>query len=256
MSGEVAKNHAEGDVDLVVRQRFFRRQNSGVLVEVGAAGPDFLSISAMYRKMGWTVFSIEPNPVFCALHRERGFDVLEYACGDHDEDEVDFSVVTSHGNQWEGGRVSYESLSSLGIKESYTEFASGADVRTIKVKLRRLDTILRTHAKDLAQIDLLTVDVEGWELEVLDGLNFQIYRPRVMVIENIFRDKKYRAYMRAKGYKLWRCIWPNDIYSASGVSILDPHAYDLSLWINRQWKRFLRIPSRLRRMFGSATAAS
>ncbi len=256
MSGERATNHAEGDVDLVVKQRFFRQQSSGVFVEVGAAGPDFLSISAMYRKMGWTVFSIEPNPVFCELHRAQGFDVLEYACGDHDEDGVDFSVVTSHGNKWEGGEVSYESLSSLGIKESYTQWASAADVSKIKVNLRRLDTILRTHAKNIDHIDLLSVDVEGWELEVLNGLDFQIYRPRVLVIENIFRDKKYRDYMQAKGYKLWRCVWPNDIYATGGIGFWEPHAYSLSLWTAHQWKRFCRIPARLRRMFGSVAAGN
>jgi FkbM family methyltransferase len=251
MSSEEATNHGEGDVDLLVEQRFFRNQNSGVFVEVGAAGPEFLSLSAMYRKMGWTVFSIEPNPVFCELHRERGFDILEYACGDHDEDGVDFSVVNSHGARWEEGEVSYESLSSLEVKESYKALSSAGDIRKIKVNLRRLDTILKTHAKNIGHIDLLSVDVEGWELEVLNGLDFHMYRPRVLVIENIFRDKKYRAYMRTKGYKLWRCIWPNDIYATDGVSFWDPHAYSFSLWTTHQWKRFLRIPARLRRIFGS-----
>jgi hypothetical protein len=57
--------------------------------------------------------------------------------------------------------------------------------------------------------------------------------------------------MRTKGYKLWRCIWPNDIYATDGVSFWDPHAYSFSLWTTHQWKRFLRIPARLRRIFGS-----
>ena len=248
MSGEVSASRVEGDVDLVVLQRFFPKQNSGVFVEVGAAGPDFLSISAIYRKLGWAVFSIEPNPAFCELHRAQGLNVLEYACGNRDEDDVDFCVVKSHGAKWEGGEVSYESLSSLGIKDSYAQLASAADVQKIKVKLRRLDTILRTHAKDVAHIDLLSVDVEGWELEVLDGLDFQRYRPRVLIVENIFRDNKYRAYMRAKGYKLWRCVWPNDIYAIDGVGFWEPHAYNLSLWINHQWNRLRRIPARLRRI--------
>src|SRR5271165_2783567 len=110
---------AEGDVDRKVRARFFPDQASGVLVEVGAAQPDYLSVGASYRDLGWDVVAIEPNPEFCELHRARGHDVLEYACGDHDEDDVDFSVVNSHGAAYRGGQVSYEAWSSLGIKDSY-----------------------------------------------------------------------------------------------------------------------------------------
>jgi FkbM family methyltransferase len=244
---EKALNHAEGDVDKIVRQRFFPGQDSGIFVEVGAARPDYLSISALYRSLGWTVIAIEPNPAFCELHRSRGYEVLEYACGDHDEDGVDFCVVNSHGTQYEDGEVSYESLSSLAIKDSYANASSNLDVSKIKVNLRRLDTILRTHAPNLKHIDILSVDVEGWELEVLEGLDLATYRPRVMVIENLFRDKKYRAYMRSKGYRLWRCLRPNDIYTDEAVGFLERYGYSLYQWIWRRWNRIRRFALRLRR---------
>jgi FkbM family methyltransferase len=245
MSGEKAVNHAEGDVDGIVRQRFFPRQNSGVFVEVGAARPDYLSVSALYRSLGWSVIAIEPNPAFCELHRKRGYQVLEYACGNHDEDAVDFCVVNSHGIQYENGEVSYESLSSLAIKDAYANTSSNFDVSKIKVNLRRLDTILATHASDIEHIDILSVDVEGWELEVLEGLNFERYKPRVMVIENLFRDKKYRAYMRARGYRLWRCVRPNDIYTNESVGFTERYGYSLYQWIWRRWNRIRRFASRL-----------
>lgn len=248
MISEKAVNHAEGDVDRIVRQRFFPQQNSGIFVEVGAARPDYLSISALYRSLGWSVIAIEPNPAFCELHRRRGYQVLEYACGNHDEDGVDFCIVTSHGIQYESGEVSYESLSALAIKDSYASLSSNLDVSKIKVNLRRLDTILGTHAADIKHIDILSVDVEGWELEVLEGLNFQMYRPRVMVIENLFRDKKYRAYMRAKGYSLWRCVRPNDIYTNEAVGFWERYGYSLYQWILRRWNRIRRFASRFRRL--------
>jgi FkbM family methyltransferase len=246
MNSEKALNHAEGDVDKIVRQRFFSGQDSGILVEVGAARPDYLSISALYRSLGWTVIAIEPNPAFCELHRKRGYPVLEYACGNHDEDGVDFCVVNSHGTRYENGEVSYESLSSLAIKDAYANTGSNLDVSKIKVNLRRLDTILRTHAPNIKQIDILSVDVEGWELEVLEGLDFESYRPRVMVIENLFRDKKYRAYMRAKGYRLWRCLRPNDIYTNEAVGFWESQGYSMYQWIWRRWNRLGRFASRLR----------
>src|SRR5215471_16226710 len=189
----VSVNRAEGDVDKLVQRRFFPNQNAGVFVDVGAANPEYLSVSALYRSLGWKIIAIEPNPVFCEMHRKRGHDVLQYACGDRDEDEVDFCVVDSHGAPYENGQVSYESFSSLAIKASYARIRPQMDVETIKVKLRRLDTILQTHAPDVERVDILSVDVEGWELEVLAGFDFRKYRPKVLVIENLFNDRAYRT---------------------------------------------------------------
>jgi FkbM family methyltransferase len=210
------KNRAEGDVDKIVRRRFFPGVGHGrVFVDVGAAGPDYLSIGALYRSIGWRVIAIEPNPIYCEAHREKGHEIYEYACAARDEDNVDFVVVDSHGAEYKKGQVSYESFSSIAIKDSYAALKDNLDRKTIKVSLRRLDTILKTHAPDIDRIDILSVDVEGWELEVLDGLSISRYRPRVMIIENLFDDEKYRSYMRNINYVLWRTIFPNEVYVSS-----------------------------------------
>jgi FkbM family methyltransferase len=211
---DVSVNRAEGDVDKIVQQRFFPNQSTGIFVDVGAANPDYLSVSALYRSLGWKIIAIEPNPVFCEMHRKRGHDVLQYACGERDEDDVDFCVVDSHGAPYENGQVSYESFSSIAIKESYARIRPDMDVQKIKVKLRRLDTILQTHAPDIRRIDILSVDVEGWELEVLAGLDFTKYRPRVLVIENLFDDPAYRTRINGYGYVFCGFIFPNDVYVA------------------------------------------
>jgi FkbM family methyltransferase len=223
-------HQAEGNVDALVWDRFFPAETSGVLVEVGAAHPDYLSVSASYRKRGWNVISVEPNPEFCELHRAQGHEVLQYACGDHDEDGVDFCVVDSKGTTYRGGNVSYESFSSLSIKESNAELVgSELDVRKIEVDLRRLDTLLKEYAPSVSHIDVLAVDVEGWECEVLDGLDFEKFTPRVLIIENLFGDDEYRHYMRARGYELWRYIEPNDIYVASSeIGVVDKVTRSLS----------------------------
>jgi FkbM family methyltransferase len=211
----MSMNRAEADVDLYVRETFFPIQTSGIFVDVGAASPNFLSVSALYRSLGWTVIAIEPNPDFCELHRKAGQEILQYACGDHDEDDVEFSVVDSHGTQYANGSVSFESFSSLAIKDAYKNIRPDLDIKKIKVKLRRLDTILATHAPHVDQIDILSVDVEGWELEVIAGIDLQKYKPRVMIIENLFADEQYRANLRDKGYSLWTVRSPNDIYIRS-----------------------------------------
>ena len=206
--------NAEGNVDVIVRERFFPVDScNNVFIDVGAAKPEYLSISALYRSIGWRIIAIEPNPVFCELHQEKGYEVLQYACGTRDEDNVDFIVVDSHGANYHGGQVSYESFSSLGIKESYASLKpTNLDTKTIKVNLRRLDTILENHAPDIECINILSVNVEGWELEVLRGLGIAKYRPRVMIVENLFNDKEYKLFMANNNYMLWKRLPPNDVY--------------------------------------------
>ena len=116
---------AEGNVDLIVHDTFFRDRKTGVLVDVGAARPDYLSVGASYRSRGWRIIAIEPNPTFCAAHRALGYDVLQYACSDEDADEVPFFVVDSHGTPYLDDSVSYESYSSLGINGSYASLLTG-----------------------------------------------------------------------------------------------------------------------------------
>ena len=55
------QNHAEGDVDKYIRKKFFPTQTTGVFIDVGAANPNYLSISALYRSLGWTVIAVEPG---------------------------------------------------------------------------------------------------------------------------------------------------------------------------------------------------
>lgn len=207
---------AEGDVDRIVRDRFFRDQSSGVMVEVGAARPDYLSISALYRQAGWTVLAIDANPAYAELYQAKGYELLQYACAAEDADDADFTVVDSHGEGYKGGEVSFESFSSLGIRGEFATLKPNLDTRTIKVKVRRLDNILAKHAPSAERIDILAVDVEGWELEVLAGLSFARYQPKVVILENLFYAENYRRFMRERGYVLWRLIAPNEVWVHRG----------------------------------------
>lgn len=224
-------NRAEGDVDLQVFARFFAgTPTNGVMVDVGAARPDFLSVSASFRGRGWRVIALEPNPEFCEMHKRLGHEIYPYACGDHDEDNVPFVVVNSHEADYEGGKVSFESFSSLSIKDSYAALNPGMDVKEIRVALRKLDTVLAAHAEDVQEIDLVSIDVEGWELEVLEGLSFEKYRPKVIILENLFDDTAYVEAMSARGYTRWTHNHLNDVYVRRGFQ---------GTGLNRFWMPFL-----------------
>jgi FkbM family methyltransferase len=206
---------AEKEVDSTVYNNFFPNEGAGVLVEIGAARPDYLSIGSLFRDKGWRVISIEPNPIFASKHRELGHEIYEYACADADKEEVDFVIAEGKGLKYLGGEVTAESFSSLGIRGKYkdllTEVQEKYTLRTIKVKVRRLDTIL-SYLKNVTRIHVIAVDVEGWELECLKGFSFATLAPKVAIIENLFHDPRYVDFMKSFGYELWRVLEPNDVY--------------------------------------------
>ncbi len=207
---------AEDNVDLIVLKTFFPGRNDGVLVEVGAAHPEYLSISAAFRQKGWKIIAVEPNPDFCAIHKQFGYEVLEYACSDEDRDGVDFTVVDSHGVEYLGGKVSAESISSLGVKDEFVGFLKNlegrATTKIISVKVRKLDTILQTHAPEVSSVNVVCVDVEGWEIDVMRGMSLARFHPEVVILENLLKKQEYADYMAGQGYGRWLPIGHDEVY--------------------------------------------
>ena len=48
----------------------------------------------------------------------------------------------------------------------------------------------------------MSIDVEGGELKVLQGIDLNKYKIKIMVIENVFNDSKIFEYLKQYGYIL------------------------------------------------------
>ncbi|KAF3891261.1 FkbM family methyltransferase [Tolypothrix bouteillei VB521301] len=57
----------------------------------------------------------------------------------------------------------------------------------VQVPARTLNSILEQHI--IEKIDFLSLDVEGFELSVLQGIDFDKYRPAWMLVEARYRDE-------------------------------------------------------------------
>ena len=71
-----------------------------------------------------------------------------------------------------------------------------------------MDTIIKEA--NIKQIDILSVDTEGWELEVMKGLS--LLKPKLIMLENIFNEDSYRGYMIERGYWFDTRIGDSDVY--------------------------------------------
>jgi hypothetical protein len=114
-------------------------------------------------------------------------------------------------------------MSSLGFVggfvQQYEDWKAKTTLSSIKVSVRRLDTLLHTCEPKVERIDVLAVDVEGWELNVMRGLSIERYRPGIAIIENLFEDPAYDDYILPYGYERWRRLQFNDIYVRHGFGV-------------------------------------
>lgn len=182
--------------DEFIFKNYFKDYSSGTMVEVGSAGPEFLSQSNYFRSLGWRCICIEPNPKFVSQHIEVGNEIYQYACSNFNKNDVDFQIVDV-----KNGNISNESFSSLDIDDELIEYSgyfggrSQFEIKNIKINVRTLDFILEESKVD--NIDYVIVDVEGSELNVIDGFNTKKYNPKVIVLENNIpsRKNKYDSFM-------------------------------------------------------------
>lgn len=202
------KTYAEFETDHIILTTYFPNK-VGIMVEVGCADPTIYSMSKLFRENGWRCIGVEPNPIFAEKHREAGNEIYEFAVDKKNKKNVDFYLVNDYG---EGSDMSFESFSSLKIHEGYIEKHSmPTNIQKIKVETKTLTDILVKCAK-VDKIDFLSIDVEGYELEVLESLDMEKFRPDAILLENYLYDEKYNEFMLSKGYALVHCIEYNYMY--------------------------------------------
>ena len=217
MSTYQAKFFAELATVKLIRERFFADFGyRGVVVEVGGGTPVFISMSRHWVVNGWRAIVVEPNPHFVALHRAIGNEVIQCACAEVESDNTEFFVVGPPRESVPDHCLTEHASSSLGVRNGYLAYNGAVSIdqivhTRIAVKVRRLDSIL--HDLGDPKIDILSVDVEGWEIEVMRGFSLERHMPTVVVLENFDNLPEYEAYMLARGYQLVHTAGHNYIFS-------------------------------------------
>lgn len=181
--------------DWFVDQKIFKGKENGVFLDVGANDPKELSNTLYFEQKGWTGLAFEPQERFRTRWRdERQTPCLPHLLGANDGEIVTFLEYDT--DDWQN---------ALSGVEGYA-LESGINIDSIKkhrknVTKRRLDSVLREH--NITHADFLSLDVEGFEMEVLQGINFDDIDIDVIVVENDrshLGDNHLRRFIKSKGY--------------------------------------------------------
>ena len=189
-------------------------------LDIGAHHPYYLSnTSYFYSKKGSGVL-IEPDPELAGyLAKMRPRDVV-LNIGIKDKNE--------QSNQLKFYIMDVKTLNTFSEDEVHNYEMQGHKViGTKNIDVVEVNTILEQHFK--TGIDLLSVDVEGFDYEVIRSINFSICRPKVIVAETISyaksgepkKDERIMEFLKNNNYLMFADTYVNTIF------------VDKDPWINR-----------------------
>jgi FkbM family methyltransferase len=195
--------------DKILDQQIFNGKKNGIFVEVGAL--DGIGASNTYffeKERNWSGLLIEPNPVeFIKMEKiDRELSIKENCAISDEEGDINFLSIEGPCNVLSGILEFYNEnhLNRINKElDSYKFYEEGHELysksKTIKMKALRLETLFDKY--NLVDIDLVSIDVEGAELNVLKSIDFDKTNITCFLIENNYGLDKETDFLIEKGYK-------------------------------------------------------
>lgn len=164
----------------VLLDRCFGQQTTGVYIDVGAQDETIDSVTKHFYEDGWSGVNVEPNPHYFSLLEPRLRDLNVCVGASNREDTLEFY-------QFDNG------LSTLSPNNSDLARERGFSSLKTKINVTTLTSILEDAGYSELVFEFLKVDVEGHELQALQGLDLNRYRPKVILCEVTYPDSTEKA---------------------------------------------------------------
>jgi FkbM family methyltransferase len=186
-------------------RKYFGNASRGFFVEVGANEPASIYSQTWHlEQSGWTGILIEPNrALFDELVRKRPHSkVYNVACSSPGKvGTAELKIPLMPDGKIDTGKAALE---------TEIDHAGFPAYQTARVRVVTLDSILDENKVD--RIDLLSIDVEGTELDVLRGFDLERYRPGLILLEDKLVYLSKHRWLKSKGYRLVKRTVLNNWY--------------------------------------------
>ena len=155
---------------------------NGIFVEAGANNGLAQSNTYWFERFrGWRGILIEPVPDVAAIcRRNRPAAYVVNAALVAREETKTITVTTGNLMGYVTGHFADKEQEAR-HRQFAIQYQDLPGLREIEVPARTLANILEEY--NLGRIDLFSLDVEGYELEVFKGMNVEKHRPRYLCVE-------------------------------------------------------------------------
>lgn len=168
------KSWSQEGEDLILN-RLFENQQKGFYIDVGAHHPKRYSNTFKFYKKGWNGINIDAMPSSMELfHQCRKRDInLEIGVG-KEKEKLEYYIFNDAALNGFSKELSLErnnENNKYNIKS------------TVYIQVLPLSDILDKYLSKGQYIDFLSIDVEGFDLQVLKSNNWKVYRPKIIIVE-------------------------------------------------------------------------
>jgi FkbM family methyltransferase len=185
--------------DQWLEENCFKGKKNGVFVDVGAyEGLEGSNTAFFAKHHKWTGFCIEPQPdLYELLPKNRPDCHAINACASDKEDIVQFLYVKGlAAKQLSGILELYDSRHLSKINGALE--VHGGEKEIISIYAFPLSQLLRDHAVN--HVDYLSIDVEGAEMKVLQGIDFESCTFDIISIEVNYDWPELEEFLRTHGF--------------------------------------------------------
>lgn len=195
-------------------------KKKGIYLEIGAYNGISESVSLRLEKeLNWNGILIEPNPIhYKFLKRNRPKNLcLNFICLSNKF--IRKKLFLKNLNQMsyivdDDNKLYFNNYPAKRIEVLAKETQSG-NFKSYKCKVEILKNIFKKNK--IKKIDLAIIDVEGSEIELLNGIDFSKTKINYLCIES-YNFKRLDKFMKKKRYKLIKKIHKEDfVYKRSGI---------------------------------------
>jgi hypothetical protein len=150
-----------------------KKKQIGFYVDIGCYHPFEFSNTYMFYKRGWSGINIDANiDVIPLFEKYRPRDINIQAAVSNEEMVLEYL-------KYEGGALNHLSFDGKQL-DAVHKFKNKTILKTESLEL----ILSKNLSPSIKKIDFMSIDVEGFDLNVLKSNNWSLYRPSVIAIED------------------------------------------------------------------------
>ncbi|PKP29577.1 MAG: hypothetical protein CVU00_14935 [Bacteroidetes bacterium HGW-Bacteroidetes-17] len=213
---------------------FFEYKENGFFIDIGAFDGIHLSNSYTFEEQGWKGICVEPVSKYfelCKKNRPKSICINAACISSGELKEIELEVDDT-------GLFSslHIDKTAKNVSGHFDSLKRTISIKKEKVKAVTLNSVLQNLNNDPNEIDFISIDVEGAEIEVLKGFDLDKYIPRIIVIEtNTLEDKEHiKNYLSQFGYLFAREVRANSYFVKNESDLNKVNSIDITCTIEKQ----------------------
>jgi len=203
------KRYSQWGEDLFINN-FFKNNNSGVYLDIGCFHPYMYSNTCLLHKKGWNGINIDINQTSIDLFnivRPNDINICAAISREKKEFKIYFDDPFSPINTL--NKKFYENLKNTFFKNK----------KILTIQSKTIEEVFDIN-KFKSEIDFINIDAEGYDFEILQQLDLNKYKVKLVSVETHNVDgseteyfDSIKKFLEKKNYSIFKRVGPTTLFS-------------------------------------------